>query len=100
MQIDLNNDSEFTEENVGKLIGSVIDDQHWQLRVTNEGIAFLSEKAGNLDTEGIAFRYETWCAKNNYVGFQAQHDKEWVKRIYNSLKQNWPNPNDTFIDDF
>ena len=98
MKINLNNDAEFTEENVAKLIGSVNDSQHRQLRVTKEGIAFISDEVGNTNTEGLAFRYDTWCMGNDYVGVNAQNDEKWVNRVYKSLKKNWPNPTCEFID--
>ncbi|MFM5646356.1 hypothetical protein [Aeromonas caviae] len=96
--IDLNDPEQFTKKNVSNLIGSVIDNQNWQLRVTKSGIAYLSDVVGNQNTENLAFRLETWCAGNNYVGFQAAHDESWVNQVYEDLKENWPNPKSTLID--
>lgn len=98
MKINLNNSREFTRENVAKLIGSVEDTQNWQLRVTSYGEAYLSEVVGNKNVEGLAFRFETWIFGNKHVGSKAQHDKEWVDRIFRALKKNWPNPTTTFVD--
>lgn len=98
MQIDLNNTDDFTQENVGKLVGSVLDSQNWQLRVTHGGVAFLSEEVGNRSLDGILFRFETWCSGNGYVGFQAQHDAQWVGSVYRALKNNWPNPRSSYIE--
>ena len=98
MKINLNNSREFTRENVAKLIGSVEDTQNWQLRVTSSGTAYLSEIVGNKKLEGVAFRFETWACGNKYVGFKAQHDKEWVDRIFQALKANWPNPTTTYVE--
>jgi len=95
--IDLNDPQQFTRESVARLIGSVLDTQHWQLRVTRDGIAYLSEIVGKEDTDGLAFRFETWCAGNNYVGFQAAHDEIWVGHVYKDLAANWPRPSSTFI---
>lgn len=96
--IDLNDAKQFTQENVSSLIGSVIDNQNWQLRVTKNGLAYLSDVVGNQNTENLAFRLETWCAGNNYVGFQAAHDESWVSQVYKDLKENWPSPKSTLID--
>ena len=96
--IDLNDPKQFTRENVAKLIGSVLDTQNWQLRVTKEGIAYLSDVTSSRDIDGLAFRFETWGAGNNYVGFQAAHDTSWVKQVFNDLKENWPEPKSSYID--
>lgn len=95
--IDLNDPEQLTRENVSRLIGSVLDTQHWQLRVTKGGIAYLSSTVGSDDIGELAFRFETWCAGNNYVGFQAAHDASWVDQVYEDLKANWPQPYSTFI---
>ncbi|MCF5837862.1 hypothetical protein [Aeromonas veronii] len=100
MQIDLNNPLDFTIQNVAALIASKDDSVHRQLRVTNAGIAYLSDIVGNQNITGLAFRLETWCAGNNYVGIAASQDNDWVSRIYNVLELNWPNPTDTYIDIF
>ena len=97
LKIDLNDPSQFTRENVARLIGSVLDTQHWQLRVTKDGIAYLSDIVGSENIVGLAFRFETWCAHNNYVGFQAAHDSNWVDHVFQDLKDNWPNPSSTHI---
>lgn len=95
--INLNNPDEFTRENVARLIGSVLDTVNWQLRVTKGGVAFLSDVVGNRQVDSCAFGLETWCAGNNYVGFQAQHDKQWVDEVYQKLKANWPVPSGKLI---
>lgn len=100
MQIYLNNPLDFTIQNVATLIASKDDSEHRQLRVTNAGIAYLSDIVGNQNITGLAFRLETWCAGNNYVGIAASQDNDWVSRIYNVLELNWPNPTDTYIDIF
>ncbi|WP_341708111.1 hypothetical protein [Halopseudomonas sp.] len=98
MKIDLNDPTQFTKKRVSELIGSVTDNQHWQLRVTKDGIAFLSDVVGNQNTDDLAFRLETWCAGNNYVGFQAAHDEAWVNQVHKDLEENWPKPKSTLID--
>ena len=95
--IDLNDPAQFTRESVAKLIGSVLDTQNWQLRVTKQGIAYLSDVTGSQDIDDLAFRFETWGEGNNYVGFQAAHDATWVEHVFTDLKENWPNPKDSYI---
>ncbi len=97
LTINLNDPEQFTRENVAHLIGSVLDTQNWQLRVTKNGIAYLSNVVGKEEIDGLAFRFETWSAGNNYVGFQAAHDKLWVDHVYQDLKENWPRPYSTYI---
>ena len=97
LTIDLNDANQFTRENVARLIGSVLDTQHWQLRVTKAGVAYLSDIVGSENVEDLAFRFETWCEHNNYVGFQAAHDSTWVDHVFNDLKENWPSPTSTYI---
>lgn len=98
MQINLNNPSELTMENVAKLIGSVDDSQHWQIRVKKNGIAYMSDVTGNQNTDDLAFRMETLSSGNDYVGPRAANDKEWVGSVFATLKKHWPNPLDTYID--
>lgn len=100
MQIDLNNQNQFTLNGVRALIASTDDSQNRQLRVTNDGIAFLSNIVGNISTDNLAFRFETWDAGNDYVGSTASQDIEWVSRVYEALKKNWPNPKSSYIDNY
>ena len=96
MNIDLNN--EYTTDDVSCLIASKDDSQHRQLRVTKEGIAFISDEVGNMNVEGLAFRLPTWVAGNSYTGNDASRDANHVKSIEKTLRDNWPNPKGTYID--
>jgi len=98
VSIDLKDPTQLTYENVAKLICSVKDDRHWQLRVTKNGIAYLSDVVGADDIENLSFRMETWCTGNSYVGLQAAKDEAWVKRVLKDLQENWPKPKSTYID--
>jgi hypothetical protein len=97
MRIDLNDPAQFTKENVALLIASEEDDRDWQLRVTSEGIAYLSSVVGADRIEGLAFRCETWIEGNGYVGKEAAADESWVRQVYADLRRNWPNPTDSYI---
>lgn len=98
MTIDLKDESQFTLERVRDLIASKNDSKSYQLRVTKSGSAFLSDATGNRDIENLSFRLETWQAGNDYVGIAASKDESWVRRIYECLKKNWPNPSSSYID--
>jgi hypothetical protein len=98
MEIDLSNANDLTLESVKCLVASGTDDTDTQLRVTSNGVVFLSKTVGNIDIDGLAFRLETWIAGNGYVGKAAAEDLEWVEKIYECVKNNWPNPNSTYID--
>lgn len=98
MQIDLN--EPYTTQDVADLLSSKDDSQHRQLRVTKEGVAFLSDQYGSNDIDDLSFRLETWVAGNGYVGEAAAKDAAFVRRIEQALRDNWPNPNGTYIDFF
>lgn len=100
MQIDLKKPNDLTIENVRSLIASGTDDTHSQIRVSKDGIVYLSKTIGNRDIEGLAFRLETLQAGNGYVGPVAAQDTKWITRLYECLKANWPNPSSTYIDYF
>ena len=99
MQIDLNAPGGLTLEAVRQLLASASDDEHTQLRVTKDGIAYLSSGVvGGVDIDGLRFRLETWAKGSGYVGRVAASDEVWVMQIYNALKDNWPNPPFDYID--
>jgi hypothetical protein len=100
MKLDLKNSAQFTLENVRALIASEDDSVNRQLRVTKSGLAFLSDSIALENLDDIAFRFETWVQGADYVGIAASQDETWVSRIYEALKQNWPNPTNTYIDSF
>ena len=90
MKIDLADPKSFNLDNVKQLIASKNDSEHSQLRVTLDGIAFLSDEVGSNNIDGLAFRLETFCAGNGYTGIDASQDPDWVARIYKALSDNWP----------
>ncbi len=100
MTINVNNPEDLTLECVRQFIASCDDSVHRQIRVTQGGIAFISDTVGAEHTEGIAFRLETCAAGNDHFGTKASQDEEWVRKIHNVLKKNWPEPSDSYIDNF
>jgi len=98
MTIDLNDPVDFTVDNVRKLIASGSDRSHTQIRVSKDGIAYLSNTVGADQTDDLAFRLETFSVESDYVGEKASKDDAWVERVYKALKNNWPEPTSTYID--
>lgn len=97
MKINLNK-NELTIESVQKLIASKDDSEHRQIRVTKNGIVYISDIIGNQQTEDLLFRLETYQAGNDYLGLKASKDLNWVRQVYHQLKNNWPNPQCSLID--
>ena len=100
MKINLKNPIEFTIDNLKLLIASGEDTTNTQYRVTKDGYLIISQDVGNQNLNNILFRLETNVMGNGYVGKPASEDDLWVERIYNVVKQNWPEPNSTYIDNF
>lgn len=99
MSIDLTHPQSFTLDAVRQLIASANDRVHNQLRVSREGVAWLSTSAvGGADLDGVLFRLETWAAGSGCVGPVAASDAVWVTQIYNALRDNWANPRFDYVD--
>ena len=96
MQINLNHP--FTTGDVKKMIASKDDSQRRQLRVTSDGIAFLSDEIGNINIDDLAFRVEIWLIGSRYTGEEAANDPNWVSRVETVLRSNWPNPTEPLIE--
>lgn len=97
-RIDLKDSAQLTHANVARLLGSRDDSQHRQLRVSKDGIAYVSDIVGNNAVEGLAFRLETWVQGNGYVGLTASMDEAWVGTVQEMLSENWPKPKATLVD--
>jgi hypothetical protein len=99
VQIDLKTRDGLTLEAVRQLLAAASDDEHTQLRVTREGIAYISSGiVGGTEIDGLLFRLETWAKGSGYVGRVAASDEVWIMQIFNALKDNWPNPPFDYID--
>lgn len=98
MYLDLN--KHYTYSDVANLIASKDDSSSRQLRVSTTGIAYISDEVGADNLDGVLFRLETWDSGNDYVGYAAAADQNWVSNIYDVLKKNWPNPVSSYIDYF
>jgi hypothetical protein len=100
IEIDLNNPNEFTLENVRQLIRAGDVNRNSQIRVRNDGTAYLSYVVGNQQLEGLQFRLETFSAGSGYVGIQASEDDAWIEQVFRSLERNWSNKRSGYIDYF
>jgi len=99
MQIDLKRPEALTLEGVQAMIGAGNPARHNQLRVSRDGVAYLSTEAvGGMDIEGLCFRLETWAAGSGCVGPDAAADEAWVRQILGALQDNWPVPKSDYID--
>lgn len=98
MQIDLTDPNALTMESVAALIASKDDSQHRQVRVSKNGIAYLSDDVGLANLDGVLFRLETYDAGNDYVGENAAKDEKHVRTVYERIRENWPNPKSEYVD--
>lgn len=89
-----------TVEHVQKLIYCGDDSHDNQIRVTIDGIVFLSHITGATSLAGIKFRFDTFDAHHGYTGPKAAEDMYYINRLYNALKKNWQSGNRTYIDDW
>ena len=97
IKIDLNNRT-FTLDDVRQLIASKDDSVDRQLRVTDDGLAYISDITGAEHKDGLSFRLNTWDAGDKYTGQKASLDNAWVKKIHEILMKNWPTPSSPYIE--
>lgn len=87
-----------TEDDVKLMIRSGDDSKDNQIRVTKEGLVYLSQVVGNCSLDGLKFRFETFDANNKYVGPTAANDSHYIERLYLALKQGWESKNISYLD--
>jgi hypothetical protein len=100
MKINLNNPEEFTFEEVGKLVASQDDTEHTKFQVTKDGYLTLTTDVDNEELQDIKFFLPVYIAGNDYVGKNASLDDEYVKSIFDIIRENWQNSSTGYIDDF
>lgn len=100
MKINLTDPYDFTLERVRALIASKDDTASRQLRVSKDGFAYLSDDVGSEKLDGVLCRFETYEQSNDYTGVAAASDNEWVSRVCEALKANWPTPESSYIDSY
>jgi len=92
MAVDLK--GEWTDADIAKLIGAVVDDRDWRLEVSADGLASLADKTAHptddaYDNQLHCF-LETWMQGTDFVGPSAAGDKELVGKIAKALRENYP----------
>jgi hypothetical protein len=94
MAVDLKTD--WTNDDLARLMASVEDDRDWRLEVSAEGIADLSDKTANPTgadyDESLHCFFETWMQGTDFVGASAAADKTLVEKIAKALRENYPQP--------
>ena len=98
MQIDLKVPGALTYDSVRALLASKDDRTHRQLRVTTNGIAFLSDDVETeIWRESYSGSRHGTLATDIAVIKRLQNDK-WVRSVHEDLIENWPNQKSNFID--
>ncbi|MGJ0454272.1 MAG: hypothetical protein ACR65T_13750 [Methylocystis sp.] len=92
MAVDLKTD--WTNDDLARLMASVEDDRDWRLEVSAAGVADLSDKTANPTgsdyDETLHCFFETWMQGTDFVGVSAAADKTLVAKIANALRENYP----------
>jgi len=73
------------------LIANADDRTHNQIRVQENGILYVSPPpaVGNQKLESVRLAFESFTARNNYVGPQAASDGEYVTTEFSSITNAW-----------
>jgi len=73
-----------------EMISNADDRVNNQIRVNKNGLVYISSKAvGAKDLTGVKYYFETFIAKNGYVGPQAASNLNYIKEIFNKIKLAW-----------
>ena len=91
-----------TLEQFRMLIACGNDSHNNQIRVTKNGMVYLSEDiVGSEQLEDVALCFETFSAHNGYVGVKAAEDNKFIIPLYYALIGNWADGcRHTYIDSF
>lgn len=92
----------FSLDDMKELIKNGDDSHDNQIRVTKNGMIYLSKDIVATDNlENIIFRLETFDAHSGCVGKVASESKDLVEKLYNAImdnyKKGWPK---SFCDDW
>lgn len=86
-----------TIEQLTNLIAQGDNSKDSQLRIKQDGTIFLSYVVGMEQLDGIAGRFETFGANNNYVGAKAAENERYIKSLFLTVKD-WIEHPKTFVD--
>ena len=98
MKINLNNSDEFTLANVRQLISSEDVKKATHVRVSWRGWVYLEPVDEGNDVDDVAFQFRPWLPEDRKIGPEAAADDNWVLRVYEVLRENWPHPSAQLID--
>ncbi|WP_338627278.1 hypothetical protein QJR52_02775 [Clostridium baratii] len=87
-----------TRDELVELIKNGDDSYDNQIRVTKDGMVFLSRIVGAENISGLKFRFETFDAGNGYVGPDAAKDEEYIDDLYRALIESWKLNRTGYID--
>lgn len=94
--INLNNPLDLNFANVRALLASGRDDIDLEMRVTDDGVVFLSDVTGPKDMDGICFRIgdmNTTAHAREFIGPNAEAvtDDGLVDQVLRTIEKNWEN---------
>lgn len=97
MMIDLNIPNALDFDNVRKFLASGRDDIDMEIRVADDGIAYLSAVTGPTDMDGICFRIgdiNMTAHAGEFIGPNAEAvtDDGLVEQVIRTIEKNWKNP--------
>jgi len=84
-------------QNVEELIASKDDSITRQIVVDENGDVYIHD---GIFKGPCHTRFESFQAGNGYLGLKASQDTEWVGRIEDALRKNWPVATSTYLDWF
>lgn len=87
--LNLYDSKQFTKQRLRELIASIEDNSRTQLRISNNGYLYLTNKLN--DNKNDLFRFESFMAGNGYVGKKASEDSEWIDQLFQTIDYEWNN---------
>jgi hypothetical protein len=91
MPIDLK--SEWSTQDVSRLLASVEDDRSWRLEVNADGVALLNDMGTTPSAsyeDSLHCYFEIWDQGTDFVGPGAAQDKELCRKLERILRENYP----------
>lgn len=85
---------------VRELLASKDDSELRQLRVTYQGLAYISDDVGNINEESVFFRFPIWSRGAGYSGIEASRDNEYVAKMERALRDNWPVQRSSYLENY
>lgn len=75
-----------TVDDIQEMIANGDDNHNNQIRVTKDGYVFLPQDiVGAQALDNIQYRFESFDAGNDYVGYKASKDSSWINKLYRNI---------------